>query len=352
MRVVDDQKGQLQVFASTEMVTKQDAQTVITPVSSVVFYNRYEVVGNAKVILRGAKYLNGRALNDGEFTFELYATDPAYATEGVTPVTATNENGLFSYELEFTEADVGKVYYYLVKEKNAGQVIDGVTYSTREYRIAVEVKDNGVGGVTAEITAAGLAVTQTDGIYQVDGITFTNEYDCPDIQVELTVKKTMTGDKTDPSGFQFGLYTDLAKEPVATVTSDADGVVSFEKLDITLQDVQDEPQTFYIREILPVVDGKTVTTKDNVTYDEKVYTVKLTVSHDGKGSLSASYTVDGAEVDGGTYRFAFTNSYKKPAANNPQTGDETPIALLLGLLLLSGAAMVTMVILPSKRRSA
>ena len=352
VRVVDDKKGQMQVFTSTEMVVEENGQKTITPVSSVVFYNRYVITGDAKAVLRGVKYLNGRALADGEFTFQLYKTDANYGTEGVTPVTATNENGLFDFELDFTAEDVGTVHHYLVKEDKAGQTVDGVTYSTQEYRIAVEVKDNGAGGVELAISGNDLTVTQSEGVYTVNGISFTNEYDCEDVQVELTVKKTMTGDRTDPSGFEFGLYTDLTKEPVARVTSDADGVVSFKKLELSLLDVQKEAYVFYIREILPVVDGKTVTAKDNVTYDEKVYTVALTVSHDGKGNLTATYTVDGAEVDAATWQFAFTNSYKKPPANNPQTGDVTPVAMLLAVMLLSGFAAAAMVIADRKRRSA
>ena len=347
VRVTDDHKGQLQTISSVEMVTQDEGQQLITPAGSIVFYNRYAADGEIKVLLQGTKTLSGKDLTDGMFTFELYETNGQYATEGVTPITDANLGSNFHFELTYNEENIGQVYHYVIRERGAGQTIDGITYSDVEYHVAVAVKDDGNGGVLAEID--GLTATREGDLYRVEGMEFHNSYEAEAVDVVLTVQKTMTGDKKDPSGFVFGLYTDLKGEPLTTVTSDADGVVSFEKLTASIYDVQAEPYVFYIREILPLVDGKPVTQKDNVTYDETIYTVKLTVTDDGKGKVLATYTVDDKAVDQDTYRFAFTNSYQKPEAVNPTTGDDMNLGLMAALLLASALGLICLPVWKKKR---
>jgi len=351
VRVVDNKKGSLEQYTSMEKVYVDGQNTVMEPANAIIFHNSYDITGIAGVRIEGVKNMIGRPLKDGEFTFELYTTDESYAIEGITPKTAVNEGGGFGFALNYEPEDAGKTFYYVLREQNGGQTIDGVHYSNATYRIRVEVRDDNKGGLELVTQADGVTVSVEGNVTVIRDVLFENEYTTNTADVVLTVKKTMTGDKTDPSGFTFGLYTDLTKEPFAKITSDADGVVSFETITAGLGDVSDEPYVFYIREILPVVNGKTVNKKDNVTYDEKVYTVALTVAHDGKGNLTATYTVDGAAVDQATYQFAFTNSYKKPASSTPQTGDETPVAVLMAMLVLSGSAIMAMVVYDRKRRS-
>lgn len=350
VRVVDNQKGSLEKFASIVMVTEdEDGNPVSIPTSSIVFYNHYNITGTAGIQINGTKVMSGRDLNDGDFTFELYKTGETYTIDGVVPQTTTNEGEAFSFVLNYEPEDAGQTYYYLLQEKNRGETIDGVTYSDAEYRIQVSVQDDDKGGLKLEVVADGLVVTVDGNATVINGAEFTNKYAVANEDLVLTVKKTVTGHSTDPSGFEFGLYEGNSETPLRTVTSDADGVVSFEKLTATVNHVRQEPYVFYVKEILP--EGTVNGVKDGWTYDTTVYKVELTVSEDGKGNLIISYTVDGADVDEETYQFAFTNSYKKPTVT-PSTGDESQLGLWFVMMILSAGAVVTLMVYDKKRKQA
>jgi hypothetical protein len=77
--------------------------------------------------------------------------------------------------LNYTTENVGSTFYYVVKEQNAGQTIDGVTFSSAVYNVTVSVLDDGVGGIRTE-------TVMTDGNTDVSSLDFTNDYtpDDPD----------------------------------------------------------------------------------------------------------------------------------------------------------------------------
>jgi len=350
VRVVDNHKGKLELFSSIEMVTKDESgANVAIPASSVVFYNRYDITGTAGIRIDGTKTMTGRELEDGEYTFELYETGDSYATDGVTPKTTVNENGMFGFVLNYEPEDAGKKFYYVLQEKNKGQTIDGVTYSDAQYRIEVSVLDNDKGGLKLEVVADGLTISTDGNATILRGADFENVYNVSDTGVVFTVKKTVTGHSTDPKGFTFGLYEGDAAEPIRKVTSDEDGVVSFDALTVTKDHVRQEPYVFYVKEILP--EGAVNGVKDGYTYDTTVYKVEMTVSEDGKGKLEVSYTVDGKDVEEESYQFAFTNSYKKPSVT-PSTGDESQLGLWIALMILSAGALVALIVVDRKRKKA
>ena len=92
----------------------------------------------------------------------------------------------------------------------------------------------------------------------------------------------------------------------------------------------------------------------NVTYDEAVYKVTVTVTDNGEGSLLAevAYTDGKAPV--------FTNKYTKPAEPQkpaephkpapPKTGAEAPIIELVVLMVIALAAITTVSIILFKKR--
>ena len=151
---------------------------------------------------------------------------------------------------------------------------------------------------------------------------FDNGYIRADGTLELTVEKTLAGDRNDPAGFEFGLYNDGENTPFETVISDEDGVVSFDAITYT------EPGThkYYVKEILPVVNGAQVTEKDGITYDTTVYEVVVKAEDNDEGELVVTYTVDGVDVDEENYVFEFRNEYKAPETTQPtpETTDPTP----------------------------
>ena len=268
--------------------------------STFQFANTYKPAP-VRTDLHGTKELTGRVLKDGEFQFELYETDSTFATAGHTPIqTKRNDiHGALAFdELEYTQEGT---YYYVVKEK-AGASGNGVTYDASEYHVTISVVDNHKGKLE---TFASINKVLADGTsFAVSSMVFYNLYQAADTQVVFTVKKTMEGLRTDPSGFQFGLYRDLNEAPIQTVTSDADGVVSFQPVTYTMDHLQAGSFTYYIKEIVPAGAA------NGITYDSTVYTVTVNLEDDTNGNLVATYTVDGADVDEATYQFSFVNRYQ------------------------------------------
>ncbi len=140
------------------------------PYGSIAFENIYNITGVANVTVGGNKTLTGRDLVDGEFTFELYETDDTFSIEDLTPQTQVNSNGKYNFALEYGAEDVGNTFYYVVKEKNAGQVINSVTYSDMVYKVTISVEDNLLGGIKTVVT-----VNDSISILK-DELNFTNKY--------------------------------------------------------------------------------------------------------------------------------------------------------------------------------
>jgi len=160
------------------------------PQAGVEFINTFGTLGDSKIILQGSKMLNGRNLQDGEFTFELYETAADYVVpEGAQPfMTAQNQQGQFVFELDYEGAYGDQVFYYVLREQNAGETVNNVTYSEQEYHIMVEVEETrGSDGLLETIT-----VIRTEGEATLN-ITFTNEYTDPNTPAPPT------GDRSTPA---------------------------------------------------------------------------------------------------------------------------------------------------------
>ena len=182
-----------------------------TGAENIAFVNPYEAKGD--ITFKGTKELTGRALKEGEFTFELYDG------EGNLIESVKNDaDGKFSFTaLEYihnaTKSDLGE-HKYIVKEKK--ESLSGVTYDETEYAITVTVADNGDG--TLSVTATG-----------ADAIAFVNPYEA---KGDITFKgtKELTGRKLEAGEFTFELY-DENGTLLESVQNDADGKFSFKALE-------------------------------------------------------------------------------------------------------------------------
>lgn len=292
IKVEDDGKGYL--VAETSV----DGDTTFTNTYKAEFVS-YSVSQDVKV----SKTLTGRDLGAGEFDFELVENGKVVAT-------AHNDaKGKVNFDaLEYDEAGT---HTYVVREAKGS--LGGVTYDASEYVVTVSVTDDGSGRLSAKATSA-------------DGqIVFKNAYSAAPTSITFGGTKVLTGAELAAGQFAFQLK-DAQGNVVATATNAADGSLVFESVSL---DAAGE----YHLTLSEVNDAQ-----DNVTYDDHVYQLDVTVADDGKGSLYvASYT-----VDGGTDLPVFENAYVAPEASSepaapqapaavPNTGDATSPALPLAI---------------------
>lgn len=292
IKVADDGKGSLVAETSVDGDTTFANTYKAVPVS-------YGVTQDVKV----SKTLTGRDLRAGEFEFELVENGNVVAT-------ASNDaEGNVNFDaLEYDEAGT---HTYVVREAKGN--LGGVTYDASEYVVTVSVTDDGSGRLSAKATSA-------------DGqIVFKNAYSAAPTSITFGGTKVLTGAELAAGQFAFQLK-DAQGNVVATATNAADGSLVFEPVSL---DAAGE----YHLTLSEVNDAQ-----DNVTYDDHVYQLDVTVADDGEGSLYvASYT-----VDGGTDLPVFENAYVAPEAPSepaapqapaavPNTGDATSPALPLAI---------------------
>ncbi len=216
-----------------------------------------------------SKQLDGRALEAGDFTFELVDAN------GKQAATATNDaNGTVVFK-NVTYTTPGE-YTYTVREVNDGK--GGVIYDASTYQVKVTVADNGKGQLVAKASS------------DADAIVFKNSYAAAPASVSLSATKVLEGAQLTDD--QFGFEVLNKGQVVARGKNAADGTVSFGALALN------QPGT-YSFQICEVNDGQ-----QGVTYDGSSHDVKVVVTDDGKGQL----TVSSVEGDNPT----FTNSYTAP----------------------------------------
>lgn len=292
IKVADDGKGSLVAETSVD--------------GDITFTNTYKAESVSYSVsqdVKVSKTLTGRDLGAGEFDFELVENGKVVAT-------AHNDaEGKVNFDaLKYDEAGT---HTYVVREAKGS--LGGVTYDASEYVVTVSVTDDGSGRLSAKATSA-------------DGqIVFKNAYSAAPTSITFGGTKVLTGAELAAGQFAFQLK-DAQGNVVATATNAADGSLVFEPVSL---DAAGE----YHLTLSEVNDAQ-----DNVTYDDHVYQLDVTVADDGKGSLYvASYT-----VDGGTDLPVFENAYVAPEAPSepaapqapaavPNTGDATSPALPLAI---------------------
>lgn len=292
IKVTDDGKGYL--VAETSV----DGDTTFTNTYKAESVS-YSVSQDVKV----SKTLTGRDFGAGEFEFELVENGKVVAT-------AHNDaEGKVNFDA-LTYDEAGTHTYVVCEAKGS---LGGVTYDSSEYVVTVSVTDDGSGRLSAKATSA-------------DGqIVFKNAYSAAPTSITFGGTKVLTGAELAAGQFAFQLK-DAQGNVVATATNAADGSLVFEPVSL---DAAGE----YHLTLSEVNDAQ-----DNVTYDDHVYQLDVTVADDGEGSLYvASYT-----VDGGTDLPVFENAYVAPEAPSepaapqapaavPNTGDATSPALPLAI---------------------
>ncbi len=260
-------------------------------------FNNYYDVTDEIVSLGGTKNIDGRPLNAGEFTFSLYETDSTYNLNNATLFSqvVNGADGKFEFAdiLINTEAD-----RYFVIVEDATDALGGVTYDENVYNVKIEVTDNLQGKYIINTV-----VTLNNNVVQAGDIVFNNTYKAADTTVTLDGTKVLDGRELSEGEFKFNLYkTDSTYNLngatlVESVKNGADGKFTFKAIDIT----SDEDLYFVIVEDATDALG-------GVTYDEKVYKVKVEVTDllDGQYKVETVLVVGNEDADS----VVFNNTYK------------------------------------------
>ncbi|WP_371607282.1 Spy0128 family protein [Streptococcus sp. 27098_8_51] len=231
------------------------------------FTNSYAAT-EAKLQLEAKKVLNGKAIEAGQFEFEL-------KENGTVLHTVSNDaNGKIQFpELTFTKEETRT---FTITEK-AGDVA-GVEYDPNAYEVTVVVKDNGQGQLVATATGA-------------DNLAFTNVYKAKPAKATITATKVLNGKDLEADKYEFELKE--GDKVVATAKNAADGTVTFKEIEYAAV----ENHTYTILEKAGSEGG--------VTYDTAKHEVKVAVTDNGQGQLVAAVTGNNP---------TFTNTYKATPA--------------------------------------
>ncbi len=294
--VTDDDVGQL--HASVAYLLEEDEIAA----EEVVFNNRYQAAPTT-VQFEATKELDGQALRDDHFEFQLTGVDNDF--EQV--VTNNAEGQIVFDELEFTEVGI---YTYELQELN--DELGGVTYDENVYTLVVTVTDDGVGQLHATVAA-----TLTDEIVDPARIVFENSYEAAPDSVIIQAEKNLTGRDLANGEFAFELV-DADGKVIQKVTNNANGQVFFEEIQFgTVGEY-----VFTIREVASDEEG--------MTYDSQTYKVIVTVTDDGEGGLIATAEYpDGKVVFNNTFEnlplLPLAPEEEDPSGSGEGTLDDTPL---------------------------
>ena len=256
-------------------------------------------------MLNGAKNLLA-----GDFSFTLTNTQDPQDVRTVT----NDEFGAITFRVEYTEVGV---YTYTLKETAGNH--PGITYDEKTYSVTVTVTDDLMGRLQAEVSYA-------DGVAP----TFINEHVTLPVEIDLEGTKKLSGRDLVAEEFTFEVR-DEEGNLVATTKNAADGSLKFPT--ITLEEAG-----LYLFNITEVKgDAK------DMKYDSTKFVVSVQVT-ETNGDLSYEITYPQGGV-------VFKNTYETPDPSNPGTGDDTPLMLLIGLMLCSGAALATLLIFRKRRNN-
>lgn len=199
--------------------------------------------------------------------------------------------------IEYTEPGT---YVYKVSEKNAGQTIDGITYSGNVAEITVTVTPNKKGELSADVQVTS-GETEFKNIYAASPVDSS-------VTDEIEVVKSLTGRglKADEFSFELREAKGEDSELIETVKNDANGNVTFKAIKYT----EIGQHTYTLSEVKGNAGG--------ITYDGTTYTIVTTISDNGKGQLVATHRLKKGTED--VKSIEFKNAYTANAAEASLAG--------------------------------
>ena len=332
--VTDDGEGNLTAKVADNSITNLNFNNVYN--SSVEYSNK------AGLVIQ--KTLNGRDMTAGQFEFTVEAQDSGSGDTAVTAhqaagklgfgqgetkkvfqsVTATDGTAcsidiLDGQKVEFNQDDAGKTFCYKVTETKGGAA--GYTNDTTEYRVEIALEDLGAGAMKATTTVTDVTDNQEvirktevrsddpDG-KKIAVIPFTNSYSASGSlggqgSAKIEASKTLNGRdmKKDEFTFQVTNAKDTKEQKTvlstgknAAAEAGKPGAVNFAEIKYTTaqmkQDVENDlavkegNKYTYQYEVSEVTENLPA----GVSPEEGSFAVAVTVTDNGKGTLTAAVT--------------------------------------------------------------
>lgn len=200
-----------------------------------------------------SKYLDGRPMTEGQFTFTVTPADDASAralgllpgaNSFKSPAAAEATVGLIDilagHEVIFTQADAGKTFTYTVAEKNDGQ--PGYTYDDAVRTVTIAIADDTAGTLTATTTVSGgpegtHETVHKSGENKVEKalVPFHNSYSATTntpggTAAQVVAAKTLTGRPMVDGEFWFGIAYQGELVGYENLKPNIGGHVSFDTL--------------------------------------------------------------------------------------------------------------------------
>lgn len=200
-----------------------------------------------------SKYLDGRPMTEGQFTFTVTPADDASAralgllpgaNSFKSPEAAEATVGLIDilagHEVKFRQADAGKTFKYTVAEKNDGQ--PGYTYDDAVRTVTIAIADDTAGTLTATTTVSGGPEGTHETVYKSGEnkvekalVPFHNSYSATTntpggTAAQVVATKTLTGRPMADGEFWFGIAYQGELVAYENLKPNIGGHVSFDTL--------------------------------------------------------------------------------------------------------------------------
>ena len=200
-----------------------------------------------------SKYLDGRPMTEGQFTFTVTPADDASAralgllpgaNSFKSPAAAEATVGLIDilsgHEVKFTQADAGKTFKYTVAEKNDGQ--PGYTYDDAVRTVTIAIADDTAGTLTATTTVSGGPEGTHETVHKSGEnkaekalVPFHNSYSAMTntpggTAAQVVATKTLTGRPMADGEFWFGIAYQGELVAYENLKPNIGGHVSFDTL--------------------------------------------------------------------------------------------------------------------------
>ncbi len=249
-----------------------------------IFENAYNVTPKDSSVtdkIKATKYLTGRDMAEGEFSFELVEGEDAKVV-----ATGTNAADGKITMSKITYNEPGKHTYTL--REVPGDAGNGITYDGKTYIIETTVTDNGKGELEVKHELQGANEAKFNNSYKPNP----DEFSVTD---QITATKVLDGRDLKDGEFSFELVEGEGKDAkvVATGKNAADGT-------ITMSPVKyDKAGThaYTLREVKGNAGG--------ITYSDVEYGIETTIMDNGDGTLEAKHVLKD-DVKAATFENAYS----------------------------------------------